>query len=172
MKKCFLIVFVSFQFTSLSQNIKIYEKPPVFIGCEDQAIDILKNCFNTKLNQYVFENFQISEEAINDNYKGEVKVLFEVDREGHIKVVYVDAIYEALKEETKRVFQTLPKIQPGTYNGNPTFYQYSLAIKIPLVDPNDMKNTASEAEVQLKKFVDLNEIVSNDFDSITNNIVK
>lgn len=172
MKNYFLIVFVCFQFHSLSQNIEIYEKPPVFIGCEDQTIGNLKNCFNNKLNHYIFENFKIPQEAINDNYKGDVKVLFEVDKDGHINVVYVDAIYDALEDETKRVFQTLPKIQPGTYNGKPTFYQYSLSIKIPLVDLEALTNTASDEQVQLEEFVDLNDIVSNDFDSISNNIVK
>src|SRR5690606_34987546 len=96
---------------------------------------------------------------------------FEVDKEGNISVVHVDAIYDALKDETKRVFQSLPKIQPGTYNGKPTFYQYSLTIKIPLVDPEFMKNKVSEEQEHIKEFEDLNKIVSNEFDSITKNIV-
>lgn len=172
MKYFFLIVIVSFQLNSFAQNIEIYERPPVFKGCEDETIENLKTCFNDKLNQYIFENFKVPQEVALDSYKGDVKVLFEVDKEGHVSVVYVDAIYNTLKDETKRVFQSLPKINPGTYNGNPTFYQYSLTIKIPLVDPVFLKNVSSAEQDTLKKFDDLNEVVSNEFDSITNNISK
>jgi hypothetical protein len=170
MKYFFLSVFISFQLSSFSQTIGIYEKPPVFKGCEDQPIDNLKICFNTKLNQYIFENFNVPQEVPNDSYKGDIKVLFEVDKTGTVSVVYVDAVYDALKEETRRIFDSLPQLQPGTYNGKPTFYQYSLSIKIPLVNLEIISTSVSEGQNSIKKVVDLNTIVSNEFDSITNTI--
>ncbi|WP_245577750.1 gliding motility protein RemB [Gelidibacter mesophilus] len=163
---------MSFQLNSLSQNIAIYEKPPVFTGCESQSIDNLKTCFNNKINHYIFENFRVPQEVVNDNYRGDVKILFEVNEDGGISVVYVDAIYDALKDETRRVFETLPKIQAGTYNGKPTYYQYSLAVKIPLVNPKTISNAMSEESNTINKVVDLNEIVSNEFDSINKNVRK
>ena len=172
MKNLFLIVFISFQLNSFSQNIEIYEKPPVFKGCEEVSIDNLKTCFNNKLNQYIFENLKVPHQVADDNYKGDVKVLFEVDKEGTLSVIYVDAIYDALKDETKRVFESLPKIQPGTYNGQPTFYQYSLAIKIPLINPEVVKESGAVEQKNIKKVVDLNEVVSNEFDSINKSIRK
>ncbi len=172
MKNVFLIIFMSFQLNSLSQNIAIYEKPPVFTGCESQSIDNLKTCFNNKINHYIFENFRVPQEVVNDNYRGDVKILFEVNEDGGISVVYVDAIYDALKDETRRVFETLPKIQAGTYNGKPTYYQYSLAVKIPLVNPKTISNAMSEESNTINKVVDLNEIVSNEFDSINKNVRK
>lgn len=172
MKNFFLIVFISFHLSSLSQNIEIYEKAPVFAGCEDQSINDLKICFNNKLNHYIFEHFKVPTQVSDTNYRGDVKVLFEVDKEGQVSVIYVDAIDDALKDETKRVFQSLPKIQPGTYNGKPTFYQYSLTIKIPLIDPGVMQNISAEEQSNLKKYVDLNEIVSKELDSIKRNISK
>src|SRR5690606_15370368 len=108
----------------------------------------------------------------DDNYKGDVKVLFEVDKEGKISVIYADAVYDELKSETKRVFDILPKIQPGTYNGNPTYFQYSLSIKIPLVNPETIQNDFEIKEASVKKVTDLNDIVSKEFDSISNTIVK
>ena len=59
----------------------------------------------------------------NENYKGEVVVLFEVDTTGLFKVIYVDAMYDTLKTEVKRVFSTFPKIEPATYNGRKTYKQ-------------------------------------------------
>lgn len=172
MKYFFLSVFISFQLNSFSQTIEIYEKAPVFRGCEDQPIANLKTCFNNKLNQYIFENFKIPKEVTNDSYKGDIKVLFEVDKIGNVGVVHVDAVYNALKDETKRIFESLPQLQPGTYNGAPTFYQYSITIKIPLVNPEIVMPNTSEEHKSMKKVVDLNTIVSNEFDSITNAIKK
>ncbi|MBJ7882217.1 energy transducer TonB [Gelidibacter salicanalis] len=167
MKYFFLSVLVSIQLNSFSQNIEMYEKPPVFKGCDNVAIDELKTCFNNKLNLHIFETFNVPQEVVDNRYKGDVKVLFEVDKEGVITVIHVDAIYDSLKDEAIRVFDALPKIQPGTYNGQPTFYQYSLAIKIPLVNPEVMSSGTIEEEKSIKKATDLHTIVSNEFDSIT-----
>mgnify|MGYP005817565759 CR=1 FL=1 len=172
MKYVFLSVCLCFYLSSISQNVKIYEKPPVFPGCEDQPINDLKACFNSKLNLFIFENFNLPQELIKNQYKGDVKVLFEVDKEGDIHVLYVDAVSEALKDEAKNVFAALPKTVPGTYNGKPTFYQYSLAIKIPLVHPSEIGTSTIEEEKSITQAEDLNAIVSNEFDSITRAIKK
>lgn len=150
----------------------MYEKPPVFTGCESEPIANLKACFNNQINQHIYQNFKTPQIVADDNYKGDVKVLFEVDKEGKISVLYADAVYDELKTETKRVFDTLPKIQPGTYNGKPTFFQYSLSIKIPLVDPETIQNDAEINAPSVKKVTDLNTIVSNEFDSISKTLVK
>ncbi|TDU43790.1 protein involved in gliding motility RemB [Gelidibacter sediminis] len=172
MKYFFLSMCVCFHLNSVAQNIKNYEKSPVFTGCESQTIDALKACFNTKLNQHIYENFIVPQEVTDDSFIGDVKVLFEVDKEGHITVLYVDATYEVLKDETRRVFEKLPKIEPGSYNGKPTFYQYSLAIKIPLVSPSEISTATIQEEKSIKQAEDLNAIISNEFDSITKTIKK
>ena len=171
MKKFFLFFFALIHYTGFSQNIQAYEKSPTFPDCESQPIDQLKACFNNKINTYIFENFKVPQIVADDSYKGDIKVLFEVNDKGDIKVLYVDAVYDELKEETKRVFDSLPTIQPGTYNGKPTFFQYSLTIKIPLVNPEVIQTEKEKAET-IKKVADLNEIVSNELDSINNDIVK
>ncbi|WP_335972504.1 gliding motility protein RemB [Gaetbulibacter jejuensis] len=173
MKQLFLFIFVLTQSIVFSQTSDTYEKSPVFPGCESQPIENLKSCFNNKINTHIFNTLKVPQVAIDDEYKGDVKVLFEVDKEGAIHVLYVDAVYDELKDEVKRVFNELPKATPGTYNGNPTYYQYSLTIKIPLVNPHEVTpQTAKETVVDVKKTVDLNEVVSNEYDSINDNIVK
>jgi len=173
MKKFFLFFFLCLQINVFSQNTTVYEKPPVFPECESEDFENLKACFNNKLNQFIFENFEVPQIVADDNYKGDVKVLFEVDSEGKIAVIYVDAVYDELKEETRKVFGELPKVEPATYNGKPTYVQYSIGIKIPLVNPEIIKNESErKAEQAQKQEYDLNETVSAEYDSINKSIVK
>lgn len=134
MKNFFVIIFLLVTFHFNAQNDFLYEKPPVFSECENVDLELLQNCFDNQVFLHVFNTFKIPEIVYNDNYIGDVVVLFEVGKEGDFRVIYVDAIYQELKDEAKRVFGELPKIKPGTYNGRPTYKQYSVAIKIPLVN--------------------------------------
>lgn len=172
MKTIFLFVLLSIQFHSLAQNSSQYEKPPVFEGCEDENIDELKACFSTKLNTYIYENFRVPSQVADEQYKGVINVLFEVDKEGIISAIHVDAVYGVLKTETRRVFESLPKIQPGTYNGNPISYQYSLTIDIPLIEPHTRTQELPQHQEEryIKKTIDLNAVVSKEFDSVTNSL--
>ncbi|OUR91528.1 gliding motility protein RemB [Flavobacteriales bacterium 34_180_T64] len=170
MKKCFLLIFTLTSFLLQSQNNETFEKSPVFPECETQSIEQLKRCFNNKINQHIFKTFSVPQIVSDDSYKGNVQVLFEVDKEGEIKVIYIDAVYDELKKETLRVFNALPKITPGTYNGKPTYVQYSLNINIPLKDPSTITNEAL-AETT-RRINSLDELVSGEYDSINNSLVK
>jgi hypothetical protein len=121
MKHYFLLVFGFLQISIFAQEIQDFEKPPVFPECENQDVANLKNCFYNQLSQFVYDNFKVPQIVNDENYNGEVVVLFEVNAEGDFVVVYTDAIYNELKEETKRVFGELPKITPASYNGITTF---------------------------------------------------
>jgi len=127
----FLVATSSFsQITTAS-----FEKYPVFEECANSSIDSLENCFNYTLQQFIYKNFKTPEIVYSENYKGKTEVLFEVNKKGDFKVLYVDAIYNELKEEAKRVFNLLPKITPATYNGNPAYVQFSLPFRIPIEEP-------------------------------------
>ena len=164
MKKFFLLILCVVQINIFAQDIAEYEKSPVFPECETQSIQSLKSCFNQKVTQFVFSNFKVPQIVTDENYIGDIVVLFEVDVEGNFVVLYVDAIYDELKTEAKRLFGELPKIKPATYNGRAIYKQYSFQIKIPLVEPtsnqlneNNLKtntNTISEIERQAKKEYD------------------
>ncbi len=135
MKKLFLlIILIAFQHNLFSQDLTNFEKPPVFPDCDSIQIQRTKLCFNNKLHQFVYNNFQLPQVVQDENYKGEVVVLFEVNNKGKFKVLYIDAMYKELKEEANRVFKELPIIKPATYNGNPTYAKYSISIKIPLIN--------------------------------------
>lgn len=80
-------------------------------------------------------------------------MLFEVDTIGVFKVQYADAIYPELIDENKRVFSSLPKIKPSTFNGIPTYAQYTINIKIPLEDEVQNKIIAEEKVKNQPDFV-------------------
>ncbi|WP_372937518.1 gliding motility protein RemB [Seonamhaeicola sp.] len=154
------------QFNGYTQNKFLNEKPPVFPNCNGTEIDSLQACFDRNVFNYIYENFKLPQIVINENYKGRITVLFEVDKTGNFKVIYVDAFYNELKEEVKRVFKQLPKITPATYNGRTTFKQYSIPIQIPLV-----KQTPNTTDLQTEKEISKLEIAAKqEFDNVKNGI--
>lgn len=169
MKHIWLVTVLLISLLSNSQTLSTYEKPPVFSECDSLVVDQLKSCFNLTLNDFIYKNFKVPQVVIDEDYSGSLQVLFEVNKEGVFKVVYVDAIYDELKEESKRIFDSLPKIEPATYNGKPTFVQYSLSINIPLVKPTKETYNNEDGVTNVngqKTKDDLNATLSNEFDNV------
>lgn len=153
-KSFFTLIVASLSFfsnaqTAVNGGLVSPERFPVFPKCDNvQAID-LKKCFYTEVQDFVFQNFQVPENIKQNNFKGEVKVLFEVDATGTFKLIYVDAVDATLMQETKRVFGKFPKIQPSTYNGKPVYAKYTLTIAIPLKSSEQMVSEAAAKTVLL-----------------------
>ena len=162
MQRFVVLVLLLVQYYSYSQDTFLFEKPPVFSDCQNTTIDSLQQCFNQNIFNHIFDNFKVPEKVKEENYKGEVGVLFEVDTTGKFKVIYVDAMYESLKDEVDRVFNLFPKITPATYNGRSAFKQYSIPIKIPLVNQLASIQTATKAN----KISKLEQQATSEFDSI------
>ena len=167
MKKLILLTVYLMTLKIAAQDLQSYAKPPVFSECDSEDITQIKDCFYSQLSDFINTNFKIPEVVENENYAGEVVVLFEVNAEGEFVALYIDAIYEELKSEVKRIFGELPKIKPATYNGNPTFSQYSYRIKIPLTSesiiPSEIEQESNEiSELELKS--------KQEFDSISKSI--
>lgn len=118
------------------------ERFPLFSNCENLESKALENCFYYQVQNFVFQNFEIPENLKQNNFQGNLKVLFEVDSNGVFKVIYVDAVDENLIKESKRVFAKFPSIKPATYNGKPAYAKYTITIKIPLQSPEQMAAAA------------------------------
>ncbi|TWO33780.1 gliding motility protein RemB [Seonamhaeicola sediminis] len=162
MKRFVVLCLLFLQFFAHSQEEILNEKPPVFPNCEREKIDSLQHCFDKNVYNHIYDNFKVPEKVFDENYKGKIVVLFEVDVTGTFKVIYVDAIYNELKEEARRVFETFPKITPATYNGRGTFKQYSITIQIPLVKQEPITQDL-ETEKQVSK---LEEASRQEFDKV------
>lgn len=148
-----LSALVSFSQENNNSSIKqgfTSEQFPVFPDCENLQSKKLENCFYKEVQDFVFNNYQIPENLKQSNYKGEVKVLFEVDANGEFKVIYVNAVNDELSEEAKRVFRKFPKIKPSTYNGKPTYSKYTISIDLPLKSADQLAAEALAAAEILK----------------------
>lgn len=165
MKQFILALLLLVQFYGYSQDISFAEKPPVFPSCDSVAIDALKDCFNKTVFKLIQENFKVPEIVVKEDYKGEMAVLFEVDTLGHFNIIYTNAIYDELKAEAKRVFSNFPKIEPATYNGRKTFKQYSIPIKIPLVDIQHFSQKTKKLE-KTQEVTKLEQAAKSEFEEV------
>ena len=149
MKKYVSVVILLIFTQNLFSQVSNQEKPPVFPACENTAKLELENCFYNQLQDFVYHNFQLPEMAKQNDFKGKIIALFEVDSTGTFKILYVDAVDASLIEETKRVFSTLPKITPSTYNGRPTYAKYTITIPIPLQSAEDIAAAKKAEETRI-----------------------
>jgi hypothetical protein len=118
---------------------------------------------------FVFQNFVVPENLVQNNFKGNIKVLFEVSEKGIFKIIYVNAVDDLLIQETKRVFGEFPNVKSSTYNGKPKFSQYSITISIPLKSSEQLASeavvVAETTKAVLKKLSELDSIVYKKFDN-------
>ncbi len=166
-----LLFFLNTIFLFSQDQANTLETFPVFPECENVDFPNEEACFKNQLLTFIISNFQLPARVVSENYKGEVAVLFEVDKEGKFQVIYVDAIYPELKEEITRVFKELPPVEPATYNGKPTFAQFRMPLRIPLdrVQPLEVGTENSPVAVSEEKSrpVKINRLPVNEYDSIT-----
>ncbi|MGM1055228.1 MAG: gliding motility protein RemB [Bacteroidota bacterium] len=166
-------------FTGWSQEeISKFETYPVFPECQSAEFQQAEFCFKNTLRTFILQNFKMPEKVSEENYKGEIYVLFEVTREGNFKVLYIDAIYSELKVEIERVYGMLPKITPATYNAKPTYVQFRMPLKIPMnvnkaVEPEipvitEGKDSLAEAPGDKNILEEYDVIVSKPFKSNVN----
>ncbi|WP_313806262.1 gliding motility protein RemB [Flavobacterium sp.] len=170
MNTFFKIAFVVLGFQLMyAQTSK--EQFPVFQECQTAGLE-QEACFYNTLQNFVYSNFKVPQSVADKNYKGTVISLFEVDTLGTFKVLYTDAAYPELKEETERVFAQLPKVQPAQFSGKPTYAKYTIKIAIPLVKPTPYLTEAEKvAQLEAEKQTKNNTIDPNaehkEFDGIT-----
>jgi len=168
----FLLIFCAFVSSAQTPDIKssesLDERFPVFLNCKNLERQELENCFYNEVQQFVYHNFQVPENLKKNQYKGTIKVLFEVDVKGKFKVLFVTSNNEELITETKRVFGNLPTIDPPTYNGNPTYSKFNLSIAIPLLSPEEIAAAAKAKKENIninEGLTELDSIVYKKFDN-------
>jgi hypothetical protein len=145
------------------------ERFPVFPNCENLHSNELEKCFYNEVQDFVFQNFVVPENLVQNNFIGSVKILFEVNKNGAFKVIYINTVDENLIRETKRVFAKFPNIKAATYNGNPTFSQYNITIEIPLKSTEQRASeavvSATTTKVITKKLTELDSIIYTKFNN-------
>jgi hypothetical protein len=159
---CTFVAFAQDVNTTSKKDLNLSTRFPVFSSCENLETATLEQCFYNEVQDFVFQNFVVPENLVQNNFQGKVKVLFEVDEKGGFKVIYVNAVDDGLIREAKRVFAKFPKIKPSTYNGNPTFSQYNITIAIPLISTEQQAAIAAivaeTVKVAPKKLTELDSL--------------
>lgn len=141
---CFLLVL--FSCSVLSQTTDPLEIYPTFPECRDTSSSQKEICFRRTLHQFIFDHFNMPE-SISEKEAGDVSVLFEVSRDGDFKIMYIDGKYQEVKDEISRVFDLLPQIEPGTYNGRPQYMQFRFSIELPIQPPGTLNHSEAIQEV-------------------------
>lgn len=131
--KSYPLLFLLLSFTSFSQTfVGDHERYPSFKECREVEFEQEEKCFTSTLKVKVLQEFELPQVVLQDDFKGELVILFEVNREGEFNTIYVDAPYPELKAEISRVFERLPQVEPATYNSRPVSMQFRMPVKIPL----------------------------------------
>ncbi|APG60389.1 gliding motility protein RemB [Christiangramia salexigens] len=167
MKYILLLPFIFLSFHGIAQDANsASELYPKFEECENVQYEDQETCFNSTLINFIHSNFQLPEKIKEDNYKGTITIIFEVDEDGRFQVIYLDAAYDELKEEVKRLFSELPVIRPATYNGRPIHMQFKMPVRIPLQKTAIIQQVEKEEEIVLKEVEkeDVRELGDNSLD--------
>lgn len=147
--------------TTAQKNTGHLERYPVFDVCADSGRSEMERCFNRSLQNFISDQLKIPEEVMEDEYTGSVDILFEVTKEGKFEVLFIDSPYESLKTETLRVFENLPVVGPPTYNGKPTYMQFTYSVLIPLRKPGEKNPMPNGAANRI-------ELLTQEYDAIEN----
>lgn len=152
MKYFLLLTFILFSTYGFGQDVgSVSEIYPRFEACENVPQKQQKSCFDQQLISRILESFQMPPIVEKEEYQGELTIIFEVNRDGLFEIIYLDAAYNELKVEAKRVFAELPQIKPASYNGRPIHMQFKTSLKIPLQQINPVLEVEEEAEIVLRK---------------------
>lgn len=108
----------------LQSEQKLYtqvEKMPAFPGGEEALM------------QYMLENLNLPETALNDTVSGISYIGFVVTKVGQVEQVHViKSFREDCDQEAMRVIKAMPAWKPGIQDGKPVNVQYTLPIQFTL----------------------------------------
>ena len=169
-------VFLLFVFATCSLTAQVstsdYEKYPVFPECADLPVSEVAACFNETFISFMIDHLEVPAEVKDENYEGKMVILFEVTREGAFKLLYTDAVFASLKTSAQEVFDKLPIIDPATYNGEPTYMQFTMPVLLPLsrnrIGAMNTGDNEGDAFAKAKKDTPLKNPMQDEYDRIQN----
>jgi hypothetical protein len=107
------------------------EKFPIFSDCTSVKLESLENCFYDNLYKVLKEKYQHPSDSTAAG-STTVNLRFEVNQDGQFVPIRIDAPFASSKEAMTQALSEMPKIQPPTYNGEPTYMQFVLRVKVPM----------------------------------------
>lgn len=110
-------------------KFSLIESVPIYPGCEGGDNNAKKKCMNTKIAQFLSDNFDTS---VASDLAGKQKIFiaFNIDKSGNVVSIRAKAADPRLTAEAKRVSDLLPKMKPGMQQGKPVVVKFGLPIAI------------------------------------------
>ena len=97
------------------------------------------------LNDFLRENVEYPEQALNDSIEGRVVVGFSIDTDGSItNAEIVRSVHPLLDAEALRVAKLMPKWEPGYQNGTPVRVKYNIPVTFKLGEPSSLPTDKSK----------------------------
>lgn len=118
--------------TCFGQNSTLLNNYPRFEACIEVSASEQENCFRREFQKMLYTHYKEPEITSNEEYKGVVSIIFEVDKEGVFNIIYVEAEQEEIRQAFESAFTKMPQIQPATHNGRATFFQFRTLLQLPL----------------------------------------
>lgn len=113
---------------------------PVFRGCAGNLEEVENTkCFFDKISEFFNRNY--NKKLITSGIEDEKRLFnanFIVDTSGRISEIQVFGTMPTLKNEAKRVLQSIPLFKPGIEKGEPIEVQYELHVIFSKVDNNQI----------------------------------
>lgn len=116
----------------ISVPFSVVENVPIFPGCKGSSNDVLKKCFQDKMQAHLLKNFRYPETAMEMGIYGKVFVLFEINKDGIVTGIRTRGPDKLLEKEAARIIGILPKMIPGKQRGKPVRVPYSIPINFQL----------------------------------------
>ncbi len=105
------------------------ENVPVYPGCEELTKDALNQCFLEQVNKHVIAEFNKDiARKLGISQSKTVEVFFMIDKNGELSNLKVRDANVSIQAEAGRVIKLLPKMKPGTQNGEPVDVMCSTVI--------------------------------------------
>lgn len=115
------------EFTYEGVPFATIDRVPVFPGCEGLSGPEAKKCFTTKITEFVVQNFNTK---VGNDVSGKQRIVakFQINKQGKVTDIIAKANTVGLQNETERVLELLPTMQPGQHEGKIVAVDYVLPI--------------------------------------------
>ncbi len=122
----------------------VIDEIPIFPGCEN-ATD-KRACFNQMMQKHISKNFLYPKAAQDAGIQGRVNTIFTIGADGNVKNLKMRGPDALLENETGRIIDLLPKMEPGEHKGKKVDVPYSIPISFVL----DTDDSSSESGIRVR----------------------
>lgn len=117
-----------------NKEIQKIDEMPLFKGCE-HIVDFEKRraCGDEEMLTFIYGNIKYPADAREQGIEGKVITTFDIDKKGKVRNIKVlRGISDDIKEEVIRILKSMPKWNPGHYNGQPVKFNFILPVNFRL----------------------------------------